>query len=384
MATAIGRRPPTRQYEPPKMAEVAGQHVVKSMAGFLRAVRDSRSLQSSRRDYGLQVLEKIYETGLVTKSAMGEDSGTAGGYIVPQEFSYQLMQTMAQESVIYPRANVIPMFAAETLCPRIDVETVQATGTSPLFGGVLFKWALNSQLPETEPTFRQLSLRAWNLLGDAIVSNQWLEDAGPAGDTYLCNLLSKAAAWYCEYAFLNGTGSGQSMPLGIIKAVGTGAAGSNTGPTALVARSVGNQINSTDIGTLSAAMYPGGWRTAVWMCSPTALAQIPKITNFQLNEAGEQGGGDGHVGLLMNRPIFVSDILPALGTTGDLVFIDPSKYVIGMRQEVIIDVSGTPGFRNYQTDFRVWLRLDGKPQTSAQITLQDGTTKVSPFAVLSA
>jgi HK97 family phage major capsid protein len=85
----------------------------------------------------------------------------------------------------------------------------------------------------------------------------------------------------------------------------------------------------------------------------------------------------------MCLPLFVTEKLPALGTTGDLLLTDPSLYIIGDRMAVMIDVSDPgPGFRTNQSWFNVWLRQDAMPLTSGIITLQDTQTQVSQVVVL--
>ena len=361
----------------------------RSFAGFLHAVQ-----KGDRR-----TLEKVYGSGystyskaMVAKAAMSESSGTAGGFVVPVEYSNRLFESIAEESFIFPRATVVPMTAAETLCPRIDAETVQSAGVSPFFGGMTYKWGSERAPDEAEPTFRQLSLKAYDLLGYAIISNQMLQDLGApsysneiatnvmdyrtpemplTGEDYLIKLFGSAAAWHAEYAFLRGTGSGQLMPLGILNA-----------PAAVSINRINpNQVVDGDVANMIEKLIPFGWKRAVWACHTTVLDQVLRLTNYQMNIGQTDNGA--HFGWLTNRPLFVTEKLPALGTKGDLILFDPSLYVIGARTEVLIDVSEHNLFRSNQAVFRVWLRLDGKPWLSANVTLQDGATTASAYIILS-
>ncbi len=355
-------------------SEIRDLETVKSVAGFLKKVRD-------RENYNL---EKTYGStysapGSVRKTAMGENSGPAGGYIVPLDYSLALMDTIEEESFIYPRANVIPMNSAETQCPKVDVETAQTVGIAPYFGGVNYTWGSSQAPTETEPTFRQLTLRAWDLLGYCTVSNDWLNDVGPEGDNYLIKLLGRGAAWYAEYAFLQGTGTSgvgvNDMPLGILNAPGT----------ITVSRTTSSTIVTADIANMAAQLLPYSWKNAIWACHPTCLAKIAKLPSFIIN--GDLGGvgGESNCGFLLSKPLYITDKLPSLGNAGDLILFDPSLYAIGNRQEVLIESSTLgPAFRTNQTDFRVWLRIGGLPQVSAPITLPDASTLVSPYLILGA
>lgn len=364
----------------------------KSFVDFLNQVRGADPRNPRGDSYTCRtVLEKHYGAGQVEKAAMSETSGMVGGYLVPTDYTDKLLFTIAEESFIYPRATVIPMYSAELQAPRIDAETAPAvTGISSLLGSIQFKWGMEQAPAETEPTFRQATFHAWDLLGYCTVSNQWLQDAGaiqptsesprPEADPllkaedYLIRLFGRAAAWYAEYAFLQGMGAGQRMPLGILKAPGS----------FLVNRAGANAIAIADIVGMTSALLPYSWSRAIWATSPTALAQIQQLTQYFINV----DLGDMHkmrpkpCGLLSTMPLFITDKLPALGGKGDLVLFDPSLYIIAQRMQVVVDVSPDDKFATNQTVYRIWLRLDGMPINSSTITLQDTTTKVSPFVVL--
>lgn len=315
---------------------------------------------------------------VVSKSANDELSGSQGGYIVPTEYTDKLLFGLAEKSIIYPRALVIGMGSSETRGPMLDATTLQAAGTTPFFGGLNFSWGVdgtntltNSQ---TEPAFRELTLRAWDLIGYGVMSNQVLADMTPASESRLINTFAAAAAWYADYAFLRGVGAGGSMPLGMLNA-----------PCAYdVSRAGAGTISQADTANMTARMLPMSWGTAIWICSPTALAKVEQITGWNANFSKNDDGLD-CAGYLQDRPLFVSEKLPAVGTRGDLIFVDPTLYVIGDRMQVVVDISGqVPGyFQSNRSVYKVWLRMDGKPMLNGQVRLADGATLASSVVVLS-
>lgn len=378
----------------------------KSFTDFLNLVRGANP-QCPGSDHRAcqKALEQDYCAGYVTiekgangstwrpieKAAMSVLSGTTGGYLLPMDFSDALLEAVAEECFIYPRATVIPMFSLELQAPRINVETAPTgRGVSPMFGGVQFRWGLEDAPAQTEPTFRMDNFTAWDLLGDAVVSNQWLQDAGAVQPTaasprpeadpllkaehYLIRIFGKAAAWSAEYAFLQGMGAGLQMPLGILHS-----------PATLNATRAGaGAIAIADVGEMAGRLLPRSWATAVWACSPTALTKILQLSQYQISTHPPlPGAGPKPMGYLANLPLYVTDKLPALGQRGDLVLFDPALYVIAQRMEVVVDVSPDVLFRNNQTVYRVWARLDGKPEFSAPVTLPDLSAQlVSPYVVL--
>lgn len=381
----------------------------KSFVDFLNLVRGAHASNHHGTRYDHQkALEKHYGTGYVvkeagkvehwqpvTKAAMSVQSGLVGGYLLPQDYSDALLETVAEAGFIYPRATVLPMYSLETQAPRVNVETAPTSaGVSPFFGGVNFRWGLEDAPAASEPTFRMTNFTAWDLLGDAVVSNQWLQDAGaiqPTGESprpeadpllkaehYLLRLFGKAAAWSAEWAFLNGPGAALRMPLGILHSPATRA----------VTRAGAGLISVADVANMAGTLLPYSWsnNSAIWAVSPTALVPVQQLSTYQVNVSPVEANklSPRPCGFLNSLPLFVTDKLPPLGQRGDLVLFDPSLYVIGQRQEVVVDVSPDVLFQTNQTVYRIWARLDGKPEFSNSITLLDTTTVVSPYVVLDA
>jgi HK97 family phage major capsid protein len=70
----------------------------------------------------------------------------------------------------------------------------------------------------------------------------------------------------------------------------------------------------------------------------------------------------------------MSEHLPALGNAGDLCLLDPLLYLLGDRQQIILDVSQHVHFETDQTVFRASARLDGQPIYSDVLTPKNGDT----------
>jgi HK97 family phage major capsid protein len=309
----------------------------------------------------------------VRKASLSEDGGVRGGYTVPLGYSNALFNSIAEHSIIEPRAQIVPMHTAECVCPTVGGTTNSGTaGVSWFLGNMQFLWGDGGyNLSETEPQFSQVSLKAWNLYGYCVCSNQFVEDMGEEGELALMRLFGRAAAWYKDYAFFQGTGAASLMPLGVINA-----------PCAIpVARAGGNAIVIADINNMSDRLLPSGWATAIWVCNPKCLTQVTAISQFYINNSYHETTIDA-VGNLLGRPLYISEKLPTLGSTGDLMLIDPSLYVVGNRMEVDVQASPHPNFLNNQTVFRVWLRCDGKCLMSFAPKMADNVTTVSSVVLL--
>lgn len=337
---------------------------------FLRQVARSHSPNVLDKTLAVGTLKDWGSEWAVEKTAMAESSGTLGGYLVPQQLSTVLLRSLAEKGFIYPRALVTDMTTKELLLPKVRTDSAVA-GQSPFQGGVSFSWSTQEGglITETEPSFAMDSMVAWSLQGFLAMSNPFLADAGPETEGLLVELLARGASWQAEYAFLQGTGAPNLMPLGML----------NSAACLNVARTTSSQVKVDDIANMAAKMIPEGWKHAIWACTPSVLAQIAKIASFQVTQGANIG--DGSAGSLMTRPLFVTEKLPTLGLTGDLMFFDPSMYVIGSRQEVVVDADPHSLFQNNQTLFRVWLRIGGMPWLNNEVTLADGTTASSIVAL---
>jgi HK97 family phage major capsid protein len=310
-----------------------------------------------------------------TKAALGEASGVTGGYTVPVEYYQQMQALMAEQTFIRPRAFVVPMHSATMYLPYMDITTAQSAGTTPFFGGINMSWTAEAATrSETEPTFRNIELKAWELSGYTLSSNVLLQDSIVSLEKFLMQLFAQALGWYEEYAFLQGNGVGK--PLGMLSAPAT----------ITVTRQSANQVQFQDISKMWGSLLPASWSRAIWLFTPTVVQQLLQLkdgANRTIFLSIDQGVTKTPVWALMGRPAIATEKLPALGTPGDIMLIDPSLYVIGDRMQMDISASEHVNFLKNQMTWRVVERVDGQPWLSGPVTLQDGATQVSPFVKLS-
>jgi HK97 family phage major capsid protein len=315
------------------------------------------------------------------KAALGEASGVTGGYTVPPEFYQGLMQLVAENTFIRPRAFVMPMAGATLQIPYLDITTAQSAGVSPFFAGVQMYWTAEAQTrTETEPAFKQMELKAWELSGYSVSSNVLLQDSVLGLEKFLMTLFAKAIAWFEEYAFLQGNGVGK--PQGMLTAPAAIATGNNGGKTG---RETASHVTFGDVAVMWSKLLPASWASAVWTFSPTVVPELLQLkdgANRAIFISIDQGITKSPNWSLLGRPAFPTEKVPALGTKGDLMLLDPALYVIGDRMSVEVAASEHVNFLKNQMTWRVVERVDGQPWLEKAVTLQDSTTQVSPFVVL--
>ncbi len=327
----------------------------------------------------------------VKKTALAEASGTTGGYLIPPQFQSELLAIQAEEAFFKPRCRVQPMNALTVQWPTLDVTTAYASGISPYFGGIQMTWQPEAALiNESEPGFRMTDWTAWTMVLYAVSSNQLLADNGIGLDALMTMLFGEAAAWYEEFAYLQGLGAGSSMPIGVINS-----------PCAIQqTRFAATQFALTDAAGMLSHSQIRGWNNQIWIMHQSVIPQMIQMVGGMGGTPSSSAapGMPGNLLVWMNqyesgaaqklpdaflngRPLFFTEKVPKLGTTGDVMLVDPAQYIIGQRLDVQIDVSPHYLFRNNQLAWRVIFRSDGKFWLNNSLTDAEGWT-VSPAVIL--
>ena len=200
---------------------------------------------------------------------LGVVRDATGGYTVPPDFYQQLLTIMAESTFIRPRAFVVPMGSATMMMPYLDVTTVPTASQSRFLASVVMNWTAEAQTrTETEPKFKQMELKAWELSGYSVSSNVLLQDSAIGLEKFLFTLFGTAIGWYEEFAFLQGNGAGK--PQGML---GCNAA-------IAVNRSGGaNTVVFADVAKMWSKLLPVSWGKAIWTCSPSVIPQLLQLTD---------------------------------------------------------------------------------------------------------
>ena len=302
---------------------------------------------------------------------LSESVGSSGGFTVMPEYRTQLFMLNEFTRYVRERAMVMPMSARQILMPALD-QTGSTAGVSNIYGGVIPTWTEESaEKTETEPDFRQIAIVAHKLALYTEASDELLADSAIGLETLLYGLFGGAIANEEEWVFINGTGAGQ--PLGI----------NNVGcaSTYRQTRAGAGAISITDVFNMI-SHFMGS--SPIWLAHQSTMPQIYGLNGPAANPSYVwiNNAREGAPATLMGYPIFFIENTVTLGSEGDLILADWSKYIIGDRQQTTIDSSNHFKFRNDLTAWRAVHRLGGRPWLSSLLTLRDGATEVSPFVVL--
>ena len=309
-------------------------------------------------------------------NSFGSEVPADGGFLIPETLRSNLLQVALEQAVVRPRAQVIPMETLRVPIPMID----STSNVSSVFGGVICYWTEEAAaLVESQASFGRVTLDAKKLTGYAEIPNELLADA-PAFTSFFDDVFPRALAWYEDIGFMNGTGAGE--PRGFV----------NCDASVAVAAEVGQPTGTIvweNIVKMYARMLPTALQNAVWIAS---IDTFPQLATMALSVG--TGGSAVWLGNLQNpgsavppvsilgRPVIFTEKTPALGTTGDINFVDLSYYLIGDRQMMQSTSSPHFKFASDKTVFRIISRLDGQPWLASSITPHNGANPLSPFVRL--
>lgn len=300
-----------------------------------------------------------------------------GGFLVPEEFRSQLLQLSLGSAVVRPRATIIPMGAPRLHIPMVD----ETSRVSSVYGGiVVYRTEEGGEIPESSASFAAVKLDVTKQTALAHVPNELIRDWGAFG-AFMDATLPAAMAFYEDVDYINGPGVG--APLGALNAA-------NTALLVIAAR--GGQASTTivweNVLDMYSRMLPSSIGNAVWLASPDAFVQLATM-------ALSVGTGGSAVWLtdahgtpqltLLGRPVIMTEKVPgALGSQGDLSFVDWTMYLVGDLQTMTIESSPHVKFTSDKTTFRAIARNDGRPWLQSPITPRNNGATLSPFTTLAA
>jgi len=298
-----------------------------------------------------------------------------GGFLIPEDLRAMVLQIALETAIVRSRARVIPMDSLRVPIPSVD----STSNVSSVFGGIIGFWTEEgATLTESKPRFGRIVLEAHKLTLYVEVPNELMRDSRPAYTTFIDTMFPEAIAWFEDVAFFVGGGVGE--PLGFLNA-----------PAAIsTTRTGASTVDWEEVVSIYARMLPQSLGRAVWVVSPDVLPELlTMVISGGTSPIWIGGGGFPNASMappmsMLGAPLIVSEKARALGTAGDINFVDFGHYLIGDRQAMSARQSEDFRFNQDVTAIRVIERLDGRPWLQAPITPQNGGATLSPFVRLAA
>ena len=155
-----------------------------------------------------ETLDNMKDAGSPTASTFVDEDG---GFLIPTEFSPELLKIEKENGDFYNRARQIDLGTNSLTVPTIDGFD-ESSGV--LFGNVVALWRKElDALTAKNPKFGEVTLKLNKLTGLAYVSDEMMEDSPVSVNGMLTDLFGQAMAYAKDKAMITGSGAGQ--PLGI-------------------------------------------------------------------------------------------------------------------------------------------------------------------------
>lgn len=322
----------------------------------------------------------VYARG--TKAAgANETTPSEGGFLVQEDFSYELLKLAHEMGAIMSRVTEIPISSNSNALklPIID-ETSRARGSR--WGGVRAYWLdEGEQKVDSKPKFGTISLALNKLAALGYATDELLQDSN-AIQRIMLQAFAEEIRFEVEDSIINGNGTGK--PLGIL----------NSGAVIVVNKEV-SQVNGTITFTNLVQMMDRlpvrSRRNAVWIVADsqveTALYSLtlPGGAGFPIYLPPGQNAatqGNSVFGTLLGRPVIPVEYLPALGTVGDIMLVDLSEYITITKGGIQSAESMHVRFIYDEMTFRLVYRIDGQPAWRQPVTTANGAVTKSPFVAL--
>lgn len=317
---------------------------------------------------------------LIQNAALGtfgsEGVGADGGFAVPPEWRSEIMRMVDAEGALLGQTDQQTV-SGNTITFPVDESTAwQSTG------GIQTYWdGEAATLTQSKPQLKDLSIKLHRLTALVPVTEELLEDsAAMAG--YVTGKAGEKLAFKVNDAIINGTGAG--MPLGILNAACKVAVAKETSQTAAT-------FHADNAVKMMARMPAQSFGRSVWLINQDVVPQILKM-GFAVTTASGTAAGAGALylppngiaggspyGSLLGRPIIVTEACATLGTEGDVILADLSKYLSAVKGAIKSDTSIHLWFDQNTTAFRFVMRMNGQPWLSTPIARKNGSNTLSHF-----
>ena len=291
-----------------------------------------RASDAYKEDFGYLLRGKR-----MVHNVLSEGVDANGGYLVPEEFERQIIDTLKEENVMRCLCKVIST-ASER---KIPVAATHSTAA----------WtAENAAFTESNPTFSQKTIDAYKLTDLIKVSIELLDDSAFDLESYIAREFAYAFGTAEEQAFCVGTGTGQ--PTGLFTT-----SGGTVGVTA--ARSTA--VTTDEVISLIYALKAPYRTNAQFLMNDATVAALRKLKDTNGSYLWQPSVQAGQPDRLLGYELHTSPYAPTMAAGALAVaFGDFQNYWIADRTGRTVQRLNELYSTNGQVGFVASERVDGK------------------------
>lgn len=312
-----------------------------------------------------------YEDCYKAVQGMSLQEGASMGYMVMPEFNQQIIDRM-YDNDIWSRTD--QYVVNNNMVFMVNAETSRANGSR--HGGLRGYWLDEAtSLTKSKPTLRKVDLSLKKLAVLVYLTEELIADGGPAVEQYVSRKAADEFQFMLGDSVFNGNGAGQ--PLGILNSPGLLSITKEAGQAAAT-------IVTENIDKMWARRYTSG--NYSWYhnqdCGPQVerLSQDIGTSGVVLNRPNGIYGASTQT--LKGAPRVETEFNATLGTTGDLILADLSKFITINKGGINQAYSTHVEFLTDQLAIKFTLRVNGKsPETSPTTPYKGSNTQASFITV---
>ena len=322
--------------------------VFESVGDQLRSIREAGTP-------GGKVDNRLHEVRAIT--GLGTATPSEAGFLIQQDFSNEILQTVWNESEIISRCKTyeISGTANSIKIPGFD-ETARTTGNRQ--GGIRAFWIAEAgEKQASKPTFRQVELNLKKLVCLCYATDSLLEDAPTLGRV-LVDGFKKEIEFMLTDSILNGSGAGQC--LGILNAASLVSVGIETGQAS-------NSLVAENLLKMHSRLFASSRKDAIWIYNQNVEPMLHSMS-IAVGTGGvpvfmpANGLSGKPYGTLFGIAAVPVEQCQTLGTKGDIYLCDfTNGYALATKGGIKSDMSIYTRFIYDESIFRSVLRVDGSP-----------------------
>jgi HK97 family phage major capsid protein len=242
----------------------------------------------------------------------GEGSGPDGGFLIPPEFSRDIFTLSLGEDALLPYTDDYDIEGNSMVFPK-DETTPWGTD------GIRAYWQAEANTgTATKPKLSATTQFLHKMMALVPLTDELIAD-GPALGQYLNRKIGDSIRWKTNDSLLFGAGNG--MPIGALQG----------NAAIVVAKDSGQATQTLTISNLSkmiARLPPGSFGRAIWLVNNDVLPALFTLTlgNYPIYLPISAGAQESPYGMLLGRPVFVSQHAKSFSSQGDVILLDLSYY----------------------------------------------------------
>lgn len=308
----------------------------------------------------------------------GLSTDVQGEYLIPTEYAGGLLDFGQSANPFMQMVTKFPL-SGNSFSYKYFKNKNQTSAN--FYGGIVSYWVEEGTAPTaSDMKFGEANFRLHDLSMLIAATNDMIEDAPMAVSGMINKAFQARVGYDLEDVFLNGNGAGK--PLGILNSDAKidQAKVSTQGAATIISENLVAMRNRLPVQSK---------RNAIWIYAADAATAIQNCkigeSDFPAFIPAGMLSQNQNIDMILGRPAYESEHLAsALGTSGDLVLVDPTQYAIAYKGTFTPQVESSAHlyFDSNKTAFRLVFRIDGQPLWDTYWTPAKGSVTKSPIVTL--